>query len=332
VHLFPERDDRRGRWLLPAALLLSVAVHFAGADIAERWWPRFVAPALAKLLPRPQPTAEIVALSDAITIEKRTVPREAHRSPSAAHRAPPRPRESPQLRALPGLPVPTFAPLPTFPPTVSRIDRASAPRRERGTLHRPAVVPSSPAEPTPAPQTSPVPAAPPVRRLAPRQIAAYDTQFQRAIDEAQRSLTNVPPQRRPPARNPDQLRYEAIMAGTPEQFFAAFQGDCVPLEGPDIHGPVRYYYIRCMIRYNDGYFENVSYPWSYRFPARIDPFDDRSNPRGDLRFAPQGPPPGFVLPPHFALSRAICTFYRADCESIFARERANGNQPAPDGP
>ena len=97
-----------------------------------------------------------------------------------------------------------------------------------------------------------------------------------------------------------------------------------------MHGPLRFYYIQCTIRYSDGYFENVSYPWAYKFPGRMDPFDRSVNPNYDMRFAPQGPPSGFVLPPHFALSRAICTFYHAQCESIFARERANGNQPAPD--
>jgi hypothetical protein len=177
--------------------------------------------------------------------------------------------------------------------------------------------------------TVPPPAA---NGFTPQQMAALNAQFSKTIAQAQRSLTNVPPQRRPPARAPDQLRYEAIMAGTPEQFFAAFQGDCVPLEGPSVRGAIRYYYIRCMIRYGDGYFENVSYPWAYKFPGRMDPFDERVNPNYDMRFAPQGPPGGFVLPPHFALSRAICTFYRSQCENIIARERANGNQPATDRP
>jgi hypothetical protein len=325
--LFPERDDRRGRWLLPAALLLSLLIHVAGGGAARWWWPR-LAPAIAKLLPRPTPAPEIVALSDAITIEKRTVPREAHRTPPRRRAARPRPRQMAQLPALRMPPVPTLAPVPTEAPS-SRPTRepTTAPtyRPVAGTLHHPRAAPT--------PQPRPRETVPPVESkngFSSQQIAALDAQFSQTIAQAQHALSNVPPPRRPPARRPDQLRYEAIMSGTPAQFFAAFQGDCDPLEGPMMHGALRYYYIRCTIRYNDGYFENVSYPWVYKFPARMDPFDLRVNPNYDMRFAPQGPPDGFVLPPHFALSRAICTFYRAQCESIFARERANGNQPATD--
>ena len=42
----------------------------------------------------------------------------------------------------------------------------------------------------------------------PQQMAALDAQFSRTIARAQRSLTDVPPQKRPPARNPEQRRYE----------------------------------------------------------------------------------------------------------------------------
>ncbi len=327
MHLFPERDDRRGRWLLPAALLLSLLVHIAGGGVARWWWPR-LAPAIAKLLPRPTPAPEIVALSDAITIEKRTVPREAHRTPPRRRPVPRRRRQVAQLPNLRMPPVPTLPPVATAPPLRRpTLEPTTMPtyRPTKGTLHHPLAAPT----PQPRPHETAAPAES-KNGFSSQQIAALDAQFSRTIAQAQHALSNVPPQRRPPARSPDQKRYEAIMAGTPEQFMAAFQGDCVPLEGPMMHGAVRYYYIRCMIRYNDGYFENVSYPWAYRFPARMDPFDLRVNPNYDMRFAPQGPPQGFALPPNFALSRAICTFYRAACENIFARERANGNQPAPD--
>jgi hypothetical protein len=43
----------------------------------------------------------------------------------------------------------------------------------------------------------------------------------------------------------------------------------------------------------------------------------------------QPPPPGFALPQPFALSRAVCSFYRAQCEAVIQRETAAGNQPAP---
>jgi len=325
VHLFPERDDRRDRWLLPAALILSFVVHLTGLGAARWWWPH-VASTVAKLLPRPAPTQEIVALSDAITIERRTVPRASRRTPPQRRPAPRRRRQVAQLPALRMPPVPTLRPMPTAPPS-SVPTTLPTYRPERGTIHHPRS--AQPTPPPPLPRASEAPETP-KHGFSSQQIAALDAQFSKTIAQAQHALTNVPPQRRPPARSPDQRRYEAIMAGTPEQFLAAFQGDCKALEGPLPHGDVRYYYIQCMIRYNDGYFENVAYPWPYRFPSRLDPFDLRVNPNYDMHFAPQGPPDGFALPPHFALSRAICTFYHAQCESIFARERANGNQPAPD--
>ncbi len=165
-----------------------------------------------------------------------------------------------------------------------------------------------------------------------QQVQAYQSQWSRTIAEAQHSLTDVPQQSRRPSRMPNERQYEAVMAGTPEQFFSAFQGDCVSLQGPMPDGALRAYYIRCMIRYDDGYFENVSFPWPYQFPPRRDPFDERVNYDGRMRFPTQGPPPGFVLPPHFALSRAVCAFFKSQCAELIEREHANGNQPVNDSP
>ncbi len=337
--MFPERADERGRPILTLALTFSLLLHLAGAG-TWLYFNRQLAPLVAKFLPRPSPTPEIVALSDAITIEKRTVPRQARRSRPRRALSRPQPRRVAQLPAPPLPPIPTLAPLPTTEPTRAPAhEPTTAPTAEptyrplRGTIHHPR------AAPTPEPQRAPRETPPPTpvvkqsqrsarNAFSPQQIAALDAQFQRTIDASRRSLTDVPRQRRPPARNPQQQRYEAIMAGTPEMFFDAAQGDCIDLEDTVTRGPVHVYYIRCTIRYSDGYFENVSYPWPYKFPASADPFQ---LPPGALIFHGQGPPPGFVLPPNFALSRAICTFYRAQCERLIERERAAGNQPAPGG-
>jgi hypothetical protein len=341
--MFPERaGDQHRRPLLTLAITFSLLMHLAGAGV-WLYFNRELAPLVAKFLPRPSPTPEIVALSDAITIEKRTVPRQSRRSqPHPATRravSRPQPQRVAQLPAPPAPPIPTLAPLPTTEPTRAPTrEPTTAPTAEptyrplRGNVHHPR------AAPTPEPQRAP-PVTPPQTQVvkqqpssrnafSPQQIAALDAQFQRTIDASRRSLTDVPPQRRPPARNPQQRRYEAIMAGTPEMFFAAAQGDCIDLEDTVTRGPVHVYYIRCTIRYPDDYFENVSYPWPYKFPASADPFQQ---PPGALIFHGQGPPPGFVLPPNFALSRAICSFYRAQCERLIERERAAGNQPAPGG-
>jgi len=331
--MFPERADDRRRPILTLAITFSLLLHLAGAG-SWLYFNRQLQPLVAKLFPHPSPTPEIVALSDAITIEKRTVPRQSRRAqPRLAMRralARPQPRRVAQLPAPQMPPIPTLAPLPTTEPTTAPSAEPTY-RPRRGTIHHPRAAPTP--EPPRAPPETPPPArvAKPSQRSArnafsPQQIAALDAQFQRTIDASRRSLTDVPPQRRPPARNPQQQRYEAVMAGTPEMFYAAAQGDCTDLEDVVTRGSVHVYYIRCTIRYPDGYFENVSYPWPYKFPASADPFQ---LPPGALIFHGQGPPPGFVLPPNFALSRAICTFYRAQCERLIEREKAAGNQPAP---
>jgi hypothetical protein len=283
VLLFPERDEPRHRWLLPTAVALSVLLHL----LAGGAWLLFanrIAAVVAKMSPRPTPAPEIIALSDAITIEKRTVPREAHRS-RPQRRVQPRPRVVAEVPRLRQLPVPTVPP----PPRIT--------------------------EPKPAQRNA----------LSPQQLAALDQQFRRTIASADRSLTDVPRQRRPPAIAPNAQRYAAVMAGTPGQFLSA-QGDCTSIQD-SARGAVVDRYLRCLIRYSDGYYEEVSFPWAFHFLRRTDPFsylDGLSHP-----FPMQPPPPGFALPQPFALSRAVCSFYRAQCEAVIERETAAGNQPAP---
>jgi hypothetical protein len=323
--MFPERDDRRGRPLLIAALIFSLLVHLGGF-LAWGYFGHHIAPAIAKLLPRPKPTPEIVALSDAITIEKRSVPRPVRRSrplPKPRPRmraAQPRPREVARMPELQRMPVPTLAPVPTTAPTAAPVYHV-----RQGTIHHPRAVPT----PVQVAREVPRPAPPSSKSaFSPQQMAALDAQFSRTIAQAQRALTDVPPQRRPPARSPDALRYEQVMAGTPEQFLSA-QGECVSIQS-DRRGPFVDRYLRCVITYSDRYFEQVSFPWAFRFTRRNDPFqyDDGSY----HPFPMQAPPDGFVLGHPFALSRAICSFYRAECASVIQREKANGNQPATDSP
>lgn len=319
MQLFPERDERRGR-VLPIAIGFSLLLHLLAGGAWALYGHR-VATVVAKLLPRPTPTPEIVALSEAITIEKRTVPRESHRSIARPpqrrtvpqRRTPPRPRVVAQVPQPVTRPLPTLVPVPTYKPV-------------HATIHHP----------RPAPRPAPRRVAyvrppheqprPPTRTdLSPKQMASLDQQFRRTIAAANRSLTEVPRQRHAPAIAPNAQRYAAIMAGTPEQFLTA-QGDCVSLQD-DGRSPVIARVLRCLIRYSDGYYEEVTFPWTFRFLRRTDPFaysDQMEHP-----FPMQPPPPGFALPQPFALSRAVCSFYRAQCEALIQRESAAGNQPAP---
>ena len=316
MQLFPERAGRGDRRLLSAALILSLLFHVAGAGVWGFFGHR-IAPAVAKLFPRPSPTPELVAISDAITIEKRSVPRPAVRAKQPQRT---QPRRLAQLAAPFSLPVPTLAPVPTAAPTTAPTTVPTY-RPERGTIHH------SRPQPTPEPRPAPVIAAPSSKSAFSRQqIAVLDAQFSKTIAQAQHAITDVPMQRRPPARNPDQQRYIAVMAGTPEQFLSA-QGECTSIQ-VSAHGALVDRYLRCVITYSDGYFEQVSFPWVFRFTRRNDPFQYED---GSYHPFPMQPPPdAFVLPHPFALSRAICSFYRAECQSVITRERANGNQPATD--
>jgi len=326
LQLFPERDEPRRQWLLPAALVISLLLHVAAGG-AWLLFHRQLAAVVAKVLPRPTPTPEIVALSDAITIEKRTVPREAHRSRTMRpqHNAQPQPRAVAQLPHLPRFPVPTLPPIATAPPTIEPTVVPTA-----RPLH--ANVRFRPIEPTPpppvhrvrVPDIEPAPKTP----FSAQQMAALDQKFRRTIAAADRSLSDVPRQRRPPAIAPNAQRYAAAMAGSPQQFLAA-QGDCTSLQDA-AHGSIVDRVLRCLIRYSDGYYEEVTFPWQYHFLRRTDPFgylDGQIHP-----FPMQAPPPGFTLPQPFALSRAVCSFYRAQCQALIDRETAAGNQPAPATP
>lgn len=321
MQLFPERPDRTDRRLLPAALILSLLVHLAGGGVWGLFGHR-IAPAIAKMFPRPSPTPELVAISDAITIEKRSVPRPAKAARTKQPRRP-QPRRLAQLPALQALPVPTLAPVPTAAPTAVPTTEPTY-RPERGTIHH---APAEPTQPPRRPREAPALVQQPARNgFSSQQLAALDAQFSRTIAQAQRSLTDVPMQKRPPARNPEQRRYDAVMAGTPEQFLSA-QGECVSIQSNGNRSFIDRY-LRCVITYSDGYFEQVSFPWAFHFTRRNDPFqyDDSSY----HPFPMQPPPDAFALPHPFALSRAICSFYRAECQSVITRERANGNQPATD--
>ena len=97
---------------------------------------------------------------------------------------------------------------------------------------------------------------------------------------------------------------------------------CDPLDTPTARGGYNYYYLRCRVTFTDGYTEEVSFPWQFRFAPRDDPFryqDGRPH-----HFPVQAPPEGFALRRPFALSRTICAFYHDDCEAVVAKERADG--------
>jgi hypothetical protein len=119
-----------------------------------------------------------------------------------------------------------------------------------------------------------------------------------------------------------------MLAGSPQEvrakMFISGDGDCVPLQGPMTLGRMQGYYIRCLVHYTDGFFEQVSFPWPFYFPPHKNPFDPRDNPNGTMTFPGQDPPPGFTLPANFALSRTVCAYFRTQCTAIINAEIGRG--------
>ena len=319
MQLFPQRD-RRNRNVLTVALALSLLLHLIAGGAWVLFAPR-VAPVLAKLMPRPTPTPEFVATSDAITIEKRTVPRAMRRSPAQRPRAQPRPQRAAQQLTMPRPAVPLAA-LPTLAP----------PARGRATTE-PTAVPTFPPQPATIHHPRAGASAAPPRIVAqhvqpnaarssvrgaysPQQIAALDAQFSKTIAQAQRALTDVPRQTRRPATT--MKHYQLVMAGSRGDLTSA-QGQCRPTQ-TWYRGPVVWHYMDCDFIYTDGFAEHVLIPWPQHFSRNDDPADH------PFKIYPVGePPPGWTLPHPFAFSRLVCVFYRAECQALIDRERANGD-------
>ena len=152
--------------------------------------------------------------------------------------------------------------------------------------------------------------------FSPEQIASLDAQFSKTIAQAQRSLTEVPPQARRPATT--MKRYQLVMAGSRGDLTSA-QGQCRATQ-TWYRGPTVWHYDRLRFLYTDGFSEHVLIPWPQQFPRNDDP-EDHPN-----KFYPvEEPPAGWQLPHPFAFSRLVCIFYKSECQALIERERANGD-------
>ena len=218
------------------ALVFSMLIHLTAGAIWSGFGHR-IASAIARYHPRPKATPdELVALSDAITITKRTVPPPNHAALLQRH----------QIAAAPVRPVPTAIPTvtPTVVPTIQPTPEPKT--REHARIHHPRPVPT-------------------VAALSPQQIAALNEQSRRTIAEAQ---TNVAQLKEPPSTA--QRRYQLVMAGAQHDLQEA-QGLCYGTAPPVITGIFIEYYVACEIQYPDGYSEYAVIPWPMRFPRDNDP-------------------------------------------------------------
>ncbi len=142
-----------------------------------------------------------------------------------------------------------------------------------------------------------------------------DARFSKTIADADRALTTVPAQRKPPST---MKRYQLVMAGSRGDLKSA-QGQCRPTQTWRAGGYV-WHYMDCEFLYTDGFGEHVFIPW----PQHYQPNDDPADHPGKT-YAVEDPPANFTLPHPFAFSRLVCIFYKTECDAVIARERANGD-------
>jgi hypothetical protein len=297
------RPRHPGRTLLALALLLSVLIHVTAGGVWSHFGRR-IAAAIARVVPHPKPTpAEFVAISDAITISKRTVP---HASRRAQPVRPARPQPRRVAVVVTPAPVPTIAPPPTVRPTVEPTRVPTPHPVAHATIHLPRPAPTVPQRVAP-------------NALSPQQIAALNSQFQRTIAQAQGAVTNVAQQNAPPTAR---RRYDMVMAGTQRDLLTA-QGQCYGTAPPLVTGMTIQYYLACEMVYSDGYTEHAVIPWPMRFPRNDDPIVQQRV------FHPSVPLPGYVPPPNFQLSRFVCIYLRRECAAEIARRQAGGAASEP---
>ena len=301
MQLFPERD-RYGRRLLVIAFILSLILHVTAGAL----WP-----SLSRDASRATASEQLSAKLEPITIE---------RLPPA-----PRPRPIPVVPAAPSVPKrtvvrparPPRSVVPVFrlPSSAPRPEPTAPPRRAAVHVVRSATV----AQFAPRRSTS---ANPSTGALTEQQIAALDATFRKTIDQAQAAAA-APPAQSAPVRTIK--RYNKLLDASITDVETG-TGDCDPIEDGTTRGAYTYYYLRCNVHYPDGYAESVEFPWPFRFTHREDPF---SMGPGRHHFPAQAPPDGFTLPHPFALSRAICAYYRDECVAVIRREQAAAGETAP---
>jgi hypothetical protein len=311
VRLFPERAKSARRVFL-WALVASLVVHFVLLPLVA--W-------LTALLPHARTAREIAQHVQVVTIE--------HLRPMPTPK--PTPVPTPIPTPTPPPPKPTIEPHPTV---ANRQVTKGVPKPVVKPHPRTVAVKRPRAQPPPAPhvrKAPPViaqhielakPRAHPAHQAAssaldPQQVAKLNDQFSKTIAEAQRDVQQGPQTDTGPAQTMHQ--YNPVLEGNAgDMDLVTGGGTCTNTEPYKTEGGYNYYYLSCDTRYSDGFKEQVQFPWLFKFPVRNDPMQ-----RGG-RFPVQPPPPGFVLPDPFPLSRMVCDFFRSRCAAVIAKERAAG--------
>lgn len=258
-------EETKRRRVFEIAIVVSVFLHLVlGGFFAVRY------PQVTKMLERvakPPKNQQLVALSSAVTIEKRTRPRVA--TPSQ-----PRPQ-----------PVP---PQPRVQPRVAKVERPKPPEPAAKPTEIPRIVPHA----APRPQIAHIraPRANPSQQMTQSQLEEMQRQFARtiAMAKAANDPTRVPPQAGPPATMKranidiagvnDLLRHGEGILTPREQFRASVDGDT--------RGTC--YYVDYQINFNNGTFDSGPVYWPICYARRSDPFINEWH-----GFPLPGPAPGW---------------------------------------
>ncbi len=263
------REPRKRTRVLRLAIAGSVIVHLllvllmlAAYDVVNRISPRLA-------VPRQPQSDEIVTLSSAIRIERRSRPVPSHPAPPARTRVtprrekrtiaqayvPPAPAVHHELskRSAHATPVPRItAPPATAPPTSAPQQRRSPPER------RVALVP----------RVSQQAAAPAQRaaQFSPAQIAAIQSDLAHSI-AADRGAHDPLSDVARPVHVATTTRRSAVDFSGVDASMNGFEGLCEPLKSwPS--GSYVYFYLTCRVVHDDGLVREEALPWPVRYPAR----------------------------------------------------------------
>lgn len=251
------------RRILEIAIVISILLHlFFGGFLAYRL-PE-VSKLMQRLIPKPKDQQKIVALSTAVTIERRTTPRVVPPArPQVSKPVPPQPRVQPQVARVPQ---PAQKPLPRPEPAAKPTEIA------RIVPHAKAQPPIAVRKPAVVAQIR-APRANPSQQMSQSQLQEMEQQFQQTIASAKAANdpTRVPPQ----SEAGTMKRAHLDIAGVNE-LLRHGEGILTPREAfranLDGDSGATCYYVDYQINFSNGAFDSGPVYWPICYHRKTDPF------------------------------------------------------------
>jgi hypothetical protein len=269
------RPERKRRHVVEIAIALSIAIHMLFGLLVP--WAHGL-----QAIPAPHGTPPpTVALSDVVTIEKRTVPRPhplAQKQPVQPQRA--TAPVKPQVQQPPAPPVPQVVKKEEVAPHPQRHELVADKGKEPAPPKKPdaklEVAYAQPHQQPPSKQRLP---------YSQQQIAALSREFSQTIAQEREHANPMDVQTAPPAGLKE---FKLQIQGIHSQLRSG-EGIITPSRAWNQDG-YHYYYINYELVYMDGQYESGAVPWPVRFRPREDVLLMRS------RFQMPCPVPDYPLP------------------------------------